>query len=186
MKLKTILEGRFSHEIRRIEPPKGYELGKVIQGKRLARGMKVAASYDQTNQGTDFVEILGVTGNDETHSEQVKYNSVMEALRANNVRTLAELEQIDRQADKEKGYGHHHYLCVKDLKDGDTGCWYYLFRGRWARGSGAEKLSFRELRPANPEPELRHEKPLDTNASRQSAESSIDPGRLRGHQYPSR
>jgi len=36
-------------------------------------------------------------------------------------------------------------MVARDLEDGKEGPWYYLFNGRWSRGSGAEALTFREV-----------------------------------------
>ncbi len=149
MKLNEVMGRRqnFRHD----DAPKGYTVGKVLRGNRLHRGQKVAASYNQFNSGTDFVEILGVTSNRKQYGDGgVRYNSVKEALQVAGVRSLKELEEVDNKNE----YGFGHYLCTKDLPDPasnaepTSGCFYYLFEGRWARGSGAEKLSFRELVPA--------------------------------------
>jgi hypothetical protein len=127
-----------------------FEEVRMVRGNTLRRGMLVSASYKQFNEGTDYVEILGVTGNDEKYGEGgVKYNSVKECLQANGVRSLKQLEEKDNEGE----YGYSHYLVAKDLlakeddpEDHKSGAWYYLFEGRWCRGSGAEALSFREIR----------------------------------------
>lgn len=162
MKIKELLTempmGRMQHGGPYDNAPKGYQIGNPVRGNMLSKGMKLAASYNQYNHGTDFVEVVGVTGNDTEYGEGgPKFDSVKEALQSHGVRSLKALEELDRQSDKDRGYGHHTYLCVKEIKpdgtEGESGCWYYLFEGRWARGSGAEKLSFRVLEPAPVEDE---------------------------------
>lgn len=119
-----------------------FEYGRKVRGNTLKRGMLLAAYYNNFNEGTDFIEILGVTGNDQKYGEGgVKYNSVKECFQANGVRSLKQLEEKD----SENEYGYGHYLVAKDLIRGESGAWYYLFEGRWSRGSGAEALSFTEI-----------------------------------------
>ena len=119
-----------------------FEYGRSVRGNTLKRGMLLAADYNRVNKGTDYIEILGVTGNEEKYGEGgVKYNSVRECLQANGVRSLKQLEEKDQ----ENEYGYDHYLVAKDLLDGRSGPWYYLYNGRWSRGSGAEPLSFTEI-----------------------------------------
>lgn len=134
----------------REEHPAGFRLGRQIRGNMLKRGMKLAAVYSKVNEGIDYIEVLGFTGNNEKYGEGgVKYNSVKEIFRAH--RGISSLKALEA-SDNEKEYGYGHYLCARDLNpDPDTreehkqGCWYYLFEGRWCRGSGAEPLSFYEL-----------------------------------------
>jgi len=130
--------------------PEGYRVGKQIRGNRLKRGMKLAAFYSRHNEGVDYIEVLGFTGNHEKYGEGgVKYNSVQDIFRAHRgISTLKALEA----SDNEKEYGYSHYMCARDIdpKSNATGqdregCWYYLFGGRWSRGSGAEPLSFYEI-----------------------------------------
>jgi len=145
----ALVEGRVDWAEVEGRIPKGYKFGKNLQGKALKKGMKVAAVYSNFNKGVDFVEIRGVSGTDERYGKgAIKYASVKEALHGNGVKTLKALEAKDRESDKAKGWGHHHYLCTKDLHSGDKGCYYYLYGGRWACGSGAEKLTFVELEKA--------------------------------------
>ena len=128
----------------RDDHPSGFRVGKIVRGNMLKRGMKLSAAYSLHNEGTDYIEVLGFTGNKEKYGEGgVKYNSVKDIFRAHRgVASLKQLYELDRQNE----YGYQHYLCAKDLNKGDTGCWYYLNdKGRWCRGSGEEPLSFREL-----------------------------------------
>jgi len=34
-----------------------FRIGKMVRGNQLKRGMKLAASYKQHNEGTDFIEV---------------------------------------------------------------------------------------------------------------------------------
>lgn len=134
---------------RHVHVPTGMAISdEEISGKDLRKGMKVAAVYKAMNEGIDFVEILGVTGIDQKYGDGgVKYSSVAEACTAEGVRGVAGLEKKMAAASKERGYGHHFYLVLRDINNGDTGAWYYPFHGRWSRGSGAESLTFFLLKP---------------------------------------
>lgn len=130
------------------------KVGRELTSKQLAKGMKVLAYYNSTNQGCDAVEIMGVTGSEQEYGEGgVKFNSVSEALAFYNCKTLTELETLQNKNE----YGYHSYLWLKDLEtrepkgvsscsNQDNGPWYYVFQGRWSCGSGAEALSFIELK----------------------------------------
>lgn len=120
-----------------------FRIGNPIRGNLLKRGMKVAASYNSTNQGTDYVEILGFTNNKAKYGESgVQFNSVKDIFRS--LRGVSSLKGLEEYDDKNE-YGYSHYMVVRDLEDGQSGPWYYLYKGRWSRGSGAEALSFREI-----------------------------------------
>jgi len=127
---------------------KTYKAKGPVKGTQLKKGMIVLATYNQVNQGTDLYEILGVTDWDPKYGEGgVKFNSVKDAMRSAGVVTLKDLdektwEKAKRKWGTDEGYGHGYYLVVKDLVSNDSGSWFYLYNGRWSRGSGAEKLSF--------------------------------------------
>lgn len=106
-----------------------YESKGSVISTQLTAGQIVLATYKAYNQGADLVEIQGVKVTDAGNEKM--YRSVKEALAAINVKSLkAVSSDIDMR------------LEVMDLSDGDSGDWYYLFEGRFCRGSGAEPLSF--------------------------------------------
>ena len=114
-----------------------------IKTTSLKKGMIVAASYNRYNQGMDIYEFLGVTDDMSKYGEHPKkvFSSVRECLKFYNVKTLKQLEDLQSTTE----YGKASYLLVKDLESGKSGPWFYLFKGRWSRGSGAEPLSFAKL-----------------------------------------
>ena len=123
--------------------PSNFRIGKQVRGNMIRRGMKLAASYKSMNQGTDFIEVLGFTNNKEKYGESgVQFNSVKDIFRS--LRGVSSLKALEAYNDQNE-YGHSHYMVIKDLQDGRSGPWYYLYNGRWSRGSGAEALSFHEL-----------------------------------------
>ena len=116
-----------------------YTAKKAIQGNKLEKDQIVFASYSSTNQGAQIYKIIGFTSDDEKYGDGgVKFNSAKELLAHYKVSSLKELEELQ---DKNE-YGKQSYLVVKDLGDGDEGPFFYLHKGRWSRGSGAEPLSF--------------------------------------------
>lgn len=117
------------------DAPRGYSIGNPVRATELVAGMSVAATYNKYNHGTDFIKVLGFNT---TNDDKVQYRSVRELFRATGTRSLDELS--DRH--------EAHMVAQEILEDGrlgDRGGWYYPFEGRWARGSGAEPLSFRML-----------------------------------------
>ena len=112
---------------------------KRVLNNKLEAGMTVLASYNRYNQGADIYEILGWSDTDKKYGEgAIKFKSIAEVFAAKKVKTLKALEDLDEGLP----YGHSVYMVVKDLEDNDSGPWFYLYEGSWARGSGAEKLSF--------------------------------------------
>lgn len=105
----------------------------------LEKGQIVLASYSSTNQGAQVYEILGFTDDDKKYGDGgVKFDSVKDLLKAKGVATLKELEALQNKNE----YGLRSYIVVRDLDDKEEGPWFYLYKGSWSRGSGAEKLSF--------------------------------------------
>jgi len=112
---------------------------KNIQGRTLSKGMVVLGSYNAYNQGADLYEVLGFTSDEDKYGEGgVKFDSVKDLFKYYGVKSLRALEELQNQ----NTYGYSSYMMVRDLHDGDEGAWFYIFEGRWCRGSGAEPLSF--------------------------------------------
>lgn len=126
--LASVLRGEESVEIR----GKELHVTGAVKSTQLQVGMNVLVSYSGHNQGVEAVHIdsfiLNVNGG------QVHANSLKELANYSGVKTLAELEKLGEVR-----------LQVMDLESRDSGDWYYLFKGRFRRGSGAEALSFYTL-----------------------------------------
>lgn len=108
-----------------------YQAKKALNYRQLKKGMMVFASYNKYNQGAELYEILGVSDGKDT--DKPVYDSMMDAMKANNAKTLRELEDADC------------HIVVRDLEDGEEGGFFYIFEGRIVRGSGAEPVSFVEV-----------------------------------------
>jgi hypothetical protein len=102
---------------------------KTVNARTIEKGMLVMGSYNGSNQGAELYEILGVSSGKD--KDKVAYDSVKEAMTDNKVSTL---EALDAAINC--------HLVVKDIDDGDTGGFFYVYRGAWARDSGAERVSF--------------------------------------------
>ena len=111
-----------------------------VKATALKKGMRLGCAYNSTNTGVEFVEILGLTDADDKYGEsgKVKFDSVKDAMAHYKVGSLAALEKLDGHEDAPR-------LVCKDLGDNSTGAWYYLYKGRYVRGSGAEALTFYEF-----------------------------------------
>jgi hypothetical protein len=112
---------------------RSFKADKAIRGDKLETGMVVLASYDSTNQGAQIYEVLGFT-DPTVELDDPKFKTAKEAMTACKVTSLKALSNL--------GQGEASKMVVKDLEDGDEGAWFYAYNGSWARGSGAEKLSF--------------------------------------------
>lgn len=126
----------------------GMKVGRELRYAQLERGMKVACFYSSFNEGVDVCEVLGYSGNDAQYGDGgIKYNTIQDVFADNKVKSLRELEQLE---DKNE-YGYATYMWLRDLQPtpgyDDSGPWYYIFKGKWSRGSGAEAISFVELLP---------------------------------------
>lgn len=116
-----------------------YKFVKSVASNKLEKGMVVMASYNSSNQGAQIYEIKGFTDSVEKYGESgVKFDSINDVFKANKVTSLKALMDLE---DKNE-YGRHTYMVIKDLEDQSEGAWFYLYKGSWVRGSGAEKLTF--------------------------------------------
>lgn len=108
-----------------------YKASKKVTATSLKKGQVVFGSYNSTNQGAQIYEILGFQAGDDGPT----FDTVKQLLAHYEVVSLRELEAKNSGAK----------LVVKDIADGSQGPWFYIYKGSWARGSGAEKLSFVEV-----------------------------------------
>ena len=131
---------------------------KTITSKQLVAGMKINATYYNCSiERSDDYEFLGFTDDKVAYGEgaKVSFKSSKELLKHYNVKTMKELEKLQ----DENEYGYSSRMVVKDLKTGEIGPWFYLFEGRWCRGSGADKLSFKLIEEKKEEPKKEKSKP---------------------------
>jgi hypothetical protein len=110
-----------------------------IRSTQLKEGDYFIGSYNSYNQGADVYRFNGITGDDVKYGEgDIKFKSVKDCLKFYQVKSLKELEALQ----DENEYGFHSYMNVTDINNGDTGSWFYVYKGRWSRGSDAEALTF--------------------------------------------
>ena len=120
-----------------------YKFEKSVNASQLVKGMKLGATWSGSQYGFDYVELVGVYAlhkakeHDEEHlKHELLHRSVKEALARLDCPALNKVDD-DVWALR---------LYVKDLESKDEGDWYYLWKGRFARGSGGEALSFFEIK----------------------------------------
>lgn len=118
-----------------------------VNGRGLAKGMIVFASYNGNNQGAGVYEVLGFTDDDQPYGEGgVKFDTIADVLKAKNVKSLKALEELQ---DANPVYGCSTCLVVRDVATNESGPWFTLFQGRWSIGSSADPLSFVEVKVFN-------------------------------------
>lgn len=128
-----------------IETKKGkFKPVKPIKSGNLKKGDYFLGYYSKYNQGADIYKFNGFTGDETAYGEGkiTLYSSLKDLLKKYNVKKLSELEALQN----ENEYGYQSYMNVTDVDSGETGSWFYLYKGRWSRGSGAEYLSFHLLK----------------------------------------
>lgn len=119
-----------------------YSAIKSVTPNKLEAGQVVFASYSSTNQGADIYEILGFSDTSKKYGDSgVVFKTAKEVLSHYEASSFKELnDKIN--ADDSLEYGQNIYLVVRSLEDGTEGSWFYLYKGNFCRGSGAEKLTF--------------------------------------------
>jgi len=121
-----------------------YKFEKSVNAAQLTKGMKLGATWSGSQYGFDYVELEGVYAlhkskehDEEYLKHEILHRSVKDALaRLDMQGALAKVDDNDWAL----------RLYVKDLESKDEGDWYYLYKGRFCRGSGADKLSFFEIK----------------------------------------
>jgi hypothetical protein len=131
-----------------------------ISYRSMQVGNMYGDSYHATNAGYDVFTFLGFSDMDEKYGEGgVKFQSINEAYRKYNVRSLSALdEKCYKLAQRRYGgdaYGHAIDMWVDfiaekgSVLENKPGGYYYISDGRWCRGSGAEPLTFWEIEEVN-------------------------------------
>jgi len=125
----------------------GYEFVRTIRANRMAKGKIYGMSYKGGNQGQDIIRLLGYSDVTPKYGDGgVVFNTLKDVKKKYGVKNMRELEKIDDKLNLP--YGHGIYMWVESLPSGSKGPWYYPFNGRWSRGSGAEKITFWEVKKA--------------------------------------
>ena len=119
-----------------------YKYVEPIKAIFLKKGDKIGAGWvGNGTYGFDFVEILGVYALDAVMEHKNLphhiHHNVREALESVDARSLTNIDTRE----------HSIRLLCKSLEgdDDSVGDWYYVFNGRFCRGSGANPLSFFEI-----------------------------------------
>ena len=128
------------------QPPEQWEFVEKIQYRSMKVGGIYGLSYNQFNTGYDVFIFDGFSDIKPKYGEGGPvFGNVNDVMHKYDCKSLAELENVDDKMGLE--YGHGVYLCSTSLiLPSCSGCFYYPFKGRWSSGSGAEALTFWEVR----------------------------------------
>ena len=115
----------------------------TLDSADLEAGFHVAAFYDDVNQGVAFDQIVGFSVTDADHYSPVAYRSARELLTAYGAKSLADLES------QQKGSTRFTIRVIMlDQEENGPHNPYYIYQGKWCKGSGAEPLEFLRIEKA--------------------------------------
>jgi hypothetical protein len=133
----------------------------------LKKGMCIVSTYNKYNKGAEFWRIEGFVKErkfsnpnyvkiDGDSTQEIlaniieKYDTMKELLEAMNCKNLSELEKLSNQS-RNQNLAVDFSILFRDITDNgispNLGNYYYISDGKWARGGGAEPLSFIEYLP---------------------------------------
>ena len=116
-----------------------YMFMKPVFYKQMIVGEIYGDSYHSTNSGYDIVKFLGFSDVDDENGPV--FSNIQQAMKTYRVTSLSSLNLATDGKVR---------MWIQDYEDGpgDKGGWYYVYKGHWARGSGAERLRFWEVQSA--------------------------------------
>ena len=124
---------------------KVWEVVKQINYRKMKFGKVYAYSYKKYNSGWNIFEFRGYSDLTLAYGRGGPiFKTIQGVARRYKVKSLREIEKLDDKLLLD--YGHTIYMCTNVLVTVQTGCYYYIFEGRWCRGSGAEPLTFYQVR----------------------------------------
>jgi len=131
----------------------------------LKQGMFIVATYKKYNVGAEFFRIEGFikerTSKNPTYKEDLnnekeileniieRYDTMKEMLFSNGCSKLEELETLEERSRK-LNVDFQFSILFRDVTDNGLdklGNYYFIYDGKWSRGSGAEPLSFIQYIP---------------------------------------
>lgn len=133
-----------------------FEKGTPKKSNGLRKGQYIFSYYNSVNLGTDFwrVENFAIVKRDAKTKLKDRivesFDSQTEMLKKYGVKTLDELDAMfgyqSSRPDEQPSIIFTFYAEDQNY-DGELADWWYIYDNRWARGSGAENLSFIEYIP---------------------------------------
>jgi predicted phosphatase len=122
-----------------------YRFKNRIPYKKMVAGRVYGGSYYQYNSGYDVFIFNGFSDFSKKYRRDdapPSFSTIQEVFTKYKVRSLKELERMKWDGDYDDGVNMNVTILGDNLW---TGSPYYIFEGRFTRGSGAEKLSFWEV-----------------------------------------
>lgn len=119
-----------------------FEFINNISYKNMKPGNVYGGSYYQVNSGYEIFTFNGYT--DVEGKTDVIFTDIRQIFKKHGVSSLKGLEELEIQSKGKINFGMN--CTIRNFDDTEmTGSYFYIFEGRWCRGSGAEKLSFWEV-----------------------------------------
>jgi len=126
-----------------------FQPGKSVRASQLKKGNLYFAFYRNNGNKIELFRFTGFSNAEEKYGESGPiFDDIKQIKKEYNIKTMADIEKMDSQEDRE--YGQNIYMCG-EWEDGTEGCFYYVCNKAWSRGSGCDKLSFSEAVPAKDE-----------------------------------
>lgn len=113
----------------------------TIRVNKLTPGTKLTLRY--TNGGTERCSedtFLGFQVED--GANKLHFDTLPEVYAYAKVKSLKALEEWEAPYSREPVDRRRVYMITRDDETRSFGAWYYVYNGRWCRGSGADALSF--------------------------------------------
>ena len=134
-----LIEGRFDQTLqdRQFEGKK-YKAGSPVKFSQLTPGDIVYYTYRNGGRvNSEVFKFEGFSNMEEKYGDSgVKFRTWKDLANHYKVSNLAAAKALS----DEKEYGYGFYMCG-DFGGGDKGCYFYIYKGGWVRGSGADKIS---------------------------------------------
>ena len=117
-----------------------------VAGKSIKKEKYYLAYYNRLDKYAEIFRCTGFSDAEVKYGEGgPKFNNLAGIMERAGVKGLKELEEKENS----KAHGFETYMGGEFFNfdnSVDSGCHYYLYNGRWSRGSMAERLSFIEVR----------------------------------------
>ena len=124
-----------------------YQPGKSVLVSQLKVGQKYFASYKNMGYHIELFTFTGFSDAEVAYGESgPKFKTIKDAKSTYGLKTMKDIDNMDSTGGRK--YGQSIRMCGK-WDDKTEGCYYYVCRGSWSRGSGCDKLSFSQAIPVS-------------------------------------
>jgi len=114
---------------------------KKIPYTSMKKGEIYGLSFKTCTIGYDIFTFDGYSDIGPTYGRSGPcFDSIKDVQTCYAVKTLADIENIPFE--QELDYGNKIYMCTTSLISKNSGCFYYVFNGKWSSGNGVNPLTF--------------------------------------------